>query len=588
MTCPMSNALVRLWTARLASRVALCSAVFYDFYFISKSGVKEDARRAIQDAQKVEDVFIKALVSAGSCSRHVDPWKSSRRPRPRASRSFSTSSFSASEHAISKQEYCDLVQTYGPLRGEPERKHMPLAPRLTMTPQQETVRVVSPPEDQNQAQILAKYRRLLGQKRGYISLGELWDTYLNIKAPRVHHLTDRDIKSSFQHLSSVRHKNVRNAVHRYLALLEECLSEGVQLSASEWNSAIAFTGKWVRHATSKELKATVESWMRMEQSGHQATHVTLNILFDVAVSAGRFALADTIHRELRSRNFLLDRFHRTSIIYYKGILGDGDGVRQAFRDLVNADEFVDTGVMNCVIVSMLRAGEPAAAEAIFTKMKQLVEEKMGTESLRTWQERKRLGKQLNRKAQQLRRERREHEASYFGSQTPLDERQQKIQMLTPISPDAGTYCILLQHHSNAANGLLRIAELIEEMHQRGLEIAGNNFVHIFRGFWRFGNDYCTQWTRARLEEVWQQFCQAVVDTYALGTEPDMYAGSPPFFSRATVQIALKAFYKCAGAAKMQEVWKYIKTRWKNMGPADEEIVQRLVDRLSRGDGTYIK
>lgn len=287
---------------------------------------------------------------------------------------------------ISRAEYADLGVTYPspsdlweilpgqrhppqqtalrpvlPTQARPN--YLPLAPRLVLTPKQEerppySKRRVLPPEDKQHAQETKRLKELLRSHWQSMRVGRIWAQYMRLRPPRPRYLSDDLLHKLFARLSMVEFKTLASG-RRYFALLDECLDEGVQLTREEWNTAIAFAGRWVKHTSKEEVKAAVETWMRMDTAGHQPDNVTFNILFDVAARAGRFALADTIAAELEARELPLNRYFRTSVIHYAGIRGSGDGVRKAFKDLVNAGEIVDTAVMNCVILSLVRSGEAA-------------------------------------------------------------------------------------------------------------------------------------------------------------------------------------------------------------------------------------
>jgi pentatricopeptide repeat protein len=638
----LPNSFLRLWAARVASKLALCTAMTYDLYQLSRArgkdgsiklGRNEEKRRSLAQNTKgerrtVEDVFIESLVAAGFCRHHaaVRPlglerplsfptsrcrnWDKRSFPEPRR---FSTHCRRESaapapapapavlpaDEDITREEYKDLVNTYGnpeELSGPADRQaHMPLAPRLVIPPDKEdkppfAARQILPPEDAIHAEQIKSLRRFLVGEKGKIPLAKMWDVYQSLRAPRLRYLADDDIRRAFSHLSWVEFKHSDGAMPRYFGLLDECVSEDIPLTQNEWNGAIAFAGHWVRHVTSSEVKRAVETWMRMERHNVQADNVTFNILFDVAVKAGRYALADTIHNELKSRDMPLTRYFRTSMIYYAGMRGDGEAVRQAFRDLVNAGEIVDTAIMNCVILSLVRAGEPAAAENVFAKMKRLYEQKMGADSLRRWREQKELGRLLNKAATRLRKEKKKHESSFFGSQYSSDDHREELQKATPIAPNARTYRILIQHHAYTSGDIDRVRELLDEMKEKGFHIHGSVYVHILRGFWQHGGFAYTGWSRTRLESLWGEFLAAsestVIDVEGNEVEPSEEDRSP-YFTTSVAHSALRAFYKCAGVKRMQAVWDEIKARWKDRDAEDEVQVQGTVDKLVRADSIYI-
>ncbi|KAI6849469.1 hypothetical protein KC332_g1869 [Hortaea werneckii] len=656
---------------------------------LAKAARQEKEReRERRSTKKVEDVFIGSLVAAGSCRRHSSRmgcgWVAETRPRrererirkgwnaasrvqgPR--REFSTygrhgqhaalavqppeEEVKTDDIEISREEYHDLVETYdspgemmepdvAPPSSETKQPHIPLAPRLVIPPEQEDLiprnpRQVLEPEDDYHASTIHRLQRLLAHEPGRISLPKLWSLYQSLPAelPPVRYLADDDLRLAFRHLSWVEYpsrEHDSSAYPRYLTLLEDCLAENVPITPSEWNSAIAFAGRWARYATNQEVKSAVEMWMRMERSGTPATNVTFNILFDVAVKAGRFALAETIFKELEARRMPLNRFFRTGMIYFAGMKGDGEGVRKAFRDLVAAEEIVDTAVMNCVIRSLVRAGEPAAAEHVFGKMKHLYKGKMGTSSPRNWQSQKELGTLLDRTARRLRREKKSHENSFFGGQFSSEERREEVQKLSPIQPNARTYRILIHHHCYTTGDLARVQELVQEMRREGWHVHGSVYVHIIRGFCAWGGTSHTAWSRTLLEEIWANFleqCRPLAplsSPEALSSEllsptsdgiafpsPDASAADSenpsafdppadnlasddsffvaeeseenraPYVTRTLAHAVVRAFYKCAGPNRMREVWKEIEERWRDAEDEHKESIRVLMQKLEGG------
>lgn len=614
-----------------------------------------------------EDLFIHSLVAAGSCRQHRKEngscrstkgtsftrlerkslnatqkrWLSSQPPKKN---SAAAAAELPSLPEISNDEYKELVNTYPEFEDKRElqrheKSHYPLAPRLVMTPFEElsltpgSREVLSPEDDQHAAE-LKRFTYHLWKPLGHISHEKLWNMYQNLRSPRPRYLDDATFARFFRQLSWIMFKDSEVTMRRYFALLNECIGERVCLSRAIWNDAIHFAGRWLRHATSNEVKVAVETWMRMENAGYQADKVTFNILFGVAVRAGRYALADTIYAELRARDLTIDRYFRASMIHYAGVKRDGDGVRQAFRDLVDAGEVVDTAVMNCVILSLIRSGEPAAAENVFYRMKALHEQKFGVAALRDWRKARELAQILNRTGRQLRKQKEHHEASFFGGAFSADEQRERIQKVTPIAPNASTYALLIKHHAYTSGNLDEIRALLEEMTQNDHHVHGSVYVHLLRGFWTHGGYAFSAWSRKSLEEFWTEILNASMPSLAtpeivkpaetthssqeedssdmlgamlhdhhansnhatkeqdLSEEPDDVDHGelerPTYFAKGLAMAAVHAFYKCTGTKRMLEVWDVILTRWKDAPAEERERVQEAVDRMVKQDSIYVQ
>ncbi|KAK5138331.1 hypothetical protein LTR08_003392 [Meristemomyces frigidus] len=609
----------------------------YDLYQLSKTrgkdgtlklGISDEKRRHLakkaggEKKRTVEDVFIESLVAAGSHRHHAPKrhssglvWHSgskyarhlpqiphmSKRPFSMERRKRQMAALAINEE-ITREEYHDLVNTYDlPSdlwdQPEPAPQHFPLAPRLVIPPEKEDApllasRVVLPPVDALHESQIGYWCSLLKRSAGRVSQTQLWNSYQDLPTPRLRYIADDDIRRAFRHLSWVEYKH-DGGMPRYFSLIEDCVDEQIPITTAEWNTAISYAGRWVRHTTKKEVRGAVETWMRMERHGVEASNVTFNILFDIAVKAGRFALADTIFAELKAREMPLNRYFRTSMIYYAGMRGDGDAVRQAFRELVNAGEIVDTAIMNCVILSLVRAGEPAAGEHVFHKMKHLYEQKLGTEGPKDWRGQKKLGVLLGRAAKRLRKDKQNHEASFFGGPYSADERREGFQKAAPIKPNTRTYRVLVQHHAYTSGDLDRVRELLDEMKKEGLRVHGSVYVHVFRGFWQHGGSSYTAWSRSSLEELWERFLVAS----SLGEPERPVEGSvepeeseedrAPYFTRSLAHGVLRAFYKCAGRKKMLEVWTEIQGRWTDVDDDDERALKALIEKLVREDSMYV-
>ena len=671
------------------STIAACSATTHHCPYAPRARRREQLQRQcdgnnergalrrsqLRHQRTFEDIFIRSLVAAGSCKKHAASTIGVRLPvktpeihslRPRRQQDVGRAQkrpFSAS-HAynqtaavavpeeeppdpgknISRNKYEALVNTYNspsdlweqPLIPAPKpsvqtpavREHVPLAPRIVITPEQEsqpphTPRVVLEPEDDEHRKQIKTFRiAMVGAKP---RPGRIWHRYRALRTPRPRYLLDKDIRNLFRLLSWVEFKDLESQ-QRYFSLLDECQAERIPIMPNEWNTAISFAARWVRNVTGEEVKAAIETWMRMEKAGVQATNVTFNILFDAAARAGRFGLADTIFQEIKSRDMRLDRNFRTSMIFYAGLRRDGQAVRSAFRALVTAGEIVDTSVMNCVILSLLRAGEAASAENVFAKMKFLHSEKFGgTIGPRNWMERRVLDNKLDRTARLLRREEQEHESSFFGAAFSSADKKEEAQRNAPIHPDAHTCRMLIKHHALISGNLDRCRELIAETKAGGWNVHGSVYLSLFRGFGVHGGHAHTAWRRKALEETWEEFLQALdPDNHPASPEADPRSYSPfveveeqdreayfhgeipsnfeafeedddapelsneetpPYFTPGLAKQALRAFYKCAGRKRMLEVWTEIQQRWITMNSDERARMEEVVRRLRMDDWT---
>lgn len=570
-----------------------------------------------RSASSLENVFISFLVTAGTCHRHRPVCRETKRPQPTHRRCYSSRLHEKQgEEHISREEYAELVNTYPefvpdddkppqpPPPSSPRRSqvHYPLASRLTLTPAQESrsqkfsntlVHKRLKPESDEHAQQLEHLHNLLQASLGRLNLDRLWEVWQALPTPRPSYLTHKSITRMFRHLAWTEFKNSPQAMQRYFLLLDEVLQQPeIVPNDGVWNSAISFAGRCLRNVSSAEVKSAVEVWMRMEDKGVAATEVTFNILYDLAVRAGRFALAGTIETELKARGLPLNRFFRTSVIYHAGLRRDGEAVRRSFRELVDAGEIVDTGVMNCVILSLLRAGEAGAASSVFFRMKALHEAKFGIETPGNWRDDKALGIRLDAEAKRLKKEEALHEESFFGAKFAGLSRREQVQRASPIAPDARTYRILIAWAVEVGE-LGRARSLLAEMKERGLKVYGGVYVGMLRGFQKHGGFVGVEWTARQLEEVWSETLMS--SAHEGSTEADNKPAAPPvpetsrptYFTSSLALAAIHAFYKCMGRPRMLDVWAEIEERWILQGVSEEDLegVRRIVDGLkSPGEG----
>nr|OQO28698.1 hypothetical protein B0A51_05739 [Rachicladosporium sp. CCFEE 5018] len=674
ITLAASRTLVGVCTSRTERFLRRWSGDAKTQHVARRFDAGEAVRRRPVREKSFEEIFIGGLVAAGSCGSHkrsadqhsatqvaARRWyfgseahcgKSKRcfsTTRPRAEPASAAAVVvddNDTEPTITKDEYLDLVNTYGlpsdmwdkpkfGLQRPPTttKQDYPLAPRLVLTAEQEDMPPYAPRKVlqlKGAAHVSAKreldrLRRRLLREPGTIQVYQLWENYRRLPTPRPRYLSDKELRALFAHLAFVEFTWANAKVPRnpYLTLLEECVAEDINMEVLQWSTAINFTGRGSRHITTEEVKAAVELWMRMEQKGIEANHVTFNILYYIAIKAGRFALADTIFNELRTRKFQLDRYFRITQIYYAGMRGNGDEVRRAFNNLVNAGEIVDSAVMNCVIRSLLQAGEAPAAEHVFERMKRLHEEKYGTHGPAHWQGQRKLARLLNETGKQLREDRTTHEASFFGGSFADVDKREAIQRQSPIAPTPRTYRILLRHHARESGDMGRILELLEECRELDIPMLGSVYYHIFFGFRVHGGYSWTLWSPSALEGFWQDFLDAMSEAKPAPASPqpapdeldhepeprngtladievaegvsemedqdfapdddvdDSYDRRTPVITAAMATTVLRAFYQCKGRARMQEVYEQIQNRWRPDDSNELANVKAMVDEIAR-------
>jgi len=346
----------------------------------------------------------------------------------------------------------------------------------------------------------------------------LYEAYKELPQPGVTYLPNSVIRLFLQRMSTPWVKT-QAAMLRYLSLIDDMQQARLPINTAEWSSAIYLAGRSFSRIEQGEVNRAFDIWKQMEmEAGVKSSSVTFNILFDVAVRNGKFALGETILKEMHRRNLRLNRMGRVSLMYYHGLRGDGDGVRKAYHDFVEAGEIVDTLVLNCVIASLVNAQEPTAAEQIYQRMKDMqstlrrgrsddgrealfkLHPEPGSNRIGSEMASNHLGRILAR-APHLR----EH----------LPEHHDQLQAQMPLTPNFTTFRIMLAHHSAVSGDLDRMTVLLKEMLENfDIPLFPVVFQLLFKGFAihgpRGGPD--SAWSRARLFMTWEACRTAIKDS----------------------------------------------------------------------------
>ena len=388
---------------------------------------------------------------------------------------------------------------------------------------------------------------------------EAYKAYSALPSPGVSHLSEPQIRLLFRRLSTIRRKD-RDSALRYLSVVDDMKTLDLSMIEAEWNSAIAFCGQCFSYIRPGEVENALLTWKEMEKEANvESGNVTFNILFDMAAKSGKFVLADMIVKEMEARGLEYNRYFRVGNIYFNGLKGDGDGVRQAYCKLVDAGEIVDTVVMNCVIAALIRAGELASAENVYDRMKRMLSDHTGRHlPTRTWQETRNLGRVFNRLARNSRRK------GYSKEYARLELLKEQIS----IVPDIHTYAIFIEHHARHTGDLHRISALLNEMQFLGVAIQGRIFLKLFKGFSKHGGGAYTVWTPSRLKSVWNSLLK-ILDESAENVRVGKWM----------VIWAVRAFDKCAGREWALHIWEEMRCRWSGEMEELQNAQARLQDVL---------
>lgn len=518
----------------------------------------------------MDNFFIQALVRAGSCQEHKRKISTLRNAIPLSTRSHahrwkvsfsqerreSTSTKKAEGplkrvRRFAQKELKALVDYYGIQLDTKEEDEPPDDGLLIWNVGDD--HVPWPLKDENHRAYIEKLEILLQNEEA--SHEDLFSTYRLLPSPGVVYLSQPTIRALLHALSIVEKPSLA-PMQRFLSILDDMKRGRIHINRSEWTTAIHLSGRFLSKVTDEEVQSALYLWRDMEtRAGLRGSVVTLNVLFDVAVKAGKFTLAEVFIKEMEARHLKPHRHWRISLLYFYGVQQNGDKVRQTYQDIVASGDIVDTVVMNAVIAALIRAGEPTAAEAVFERMKRLHASKFHPMPRpRTWRERRDLGLHLTWEGRKLK---------VLGEADQLNE----LQDQAPISPDARTYGLLIRHHARRTGNIDRIEQLLRELVSHKIGLDGTILISILHGFASFGGIRYSSWTLSKLERIWSQYLQLVES-----------GADRVWISPLAAIAALRAFRKCASAERTLKAWDEVKGVW-NPNPDELESVLKVLGGL---------
>ncbi|KUI63276.1 hypothetical protein VP1G_10420 [Cytospora mali] len=384
----------------------------------------------------------------------------------------------------------------------------------------------------------------------------VYQLYQSLPEPRMPYLHAK-IRHGLMRCLGREDKNSKSML-RYFAVIADIQSSGLRLTLPEWNAALAFAARYVGHSTEIEAAAALRLWKEMEQdAGIRANAVTFNILFDVASKAGNFVLSEMLYNEMSKRGLKFNRYHHVSLIHFFGLKMDSDGIRAAYKEMVEDGEMIDTTVLNCVIAGFFRCGEEYAAEHVYQRMraahdrapampyKNYMDDNVITKTLMMFAK-------ISKKDSDLRRQ---------------------FQKLSPIVPDLQTYRILLNHYAVKMSALDKVANYLSDMKSFNIPLHGSVFLTLFKGFAFYGGPRAQAWSLLRLNNVWNAFAQALEDN-AHGLYVDVWMA----------KWILRAFRRCGTVDRVLEVWAELRPRCEaDFEPDDLEHFEEFLIELLRED-----
>lgn len=422
----------------------------------------------------------------------------------------------------------------------------------------------------------------------------VYDTYLQLPGPRMSHVPASLRHELLRALGMVERKNAKSML-RFFAVVADVKDSGFALLKGEWNAAISFASRYVGTSKASETEAAVNLWREMEQdAGILGNNVTFNILFDVASKSGNFTLAEMAYQEMEKRGLPFDRYHHVSLIHFFGLKLDADGMRAAYKDMVEAGEMIDVVVLNCVIAGFLRCGEEDAAERIYTHMHPIYKTRqqcaLAENPNTTEADASSMAKTTRASQDTLTDTLSTPKApspspgsfilsspSHFSIPPSLittNYKSQKVltqvlkmlakvsrtnehlragfQYLMPTRPDLSTYRILINHHAARLGDLPAVTRYLDDMKTLRIPLHGAVFLALFKGFALHGGRAGTgsDWSEQRLRSIWAALLKALDDEVE-----DLY------ISTWLILWALRAFDRCSSPEMVFKAYNSLTSRW---------------------------
>ncbi|VUC31265.1 unnamed protein product [Clonostachys rosea] len=392
-----------------------------------------------------------------------------------------------------------------------------------------------------------------------ISLSTIFDHYMKLPEPRMLNFSARWRDKLLLVMARPPKRDVGDML-RYFGLMSDVTKAGLTIRPSQWNFALSLATKHAGNGVD-QVDSAMRLWKRMERElGENTNEVTFNILFDAASKVGNFTLAELIFGEMEKRGIQFNRFHHVSLIYYFGLRLDSDGIRAAYKEMVESGEVIDTVALNCVISGFLRCGEVQAAEQTYRRM---VDNSPAIKKLP--EKDYRVEKVLTQAFLMFAKLGKDHPELVKSSQTNMW-----------LSPDIRTYRLMVEHFAISVGDLQKVARYLDEMEHLQIPVHPTIFLALFKGFYvHGGSGRDTAWTVQRLNGVLSALYNAR-DCRVRGFRIDSWL----------VIWALRAVRKCSTDDRdVQNAFDNMKRRW-DIAPQRREFLHDLLTNIL--DGSDLK
>lgn len=348
---------------------------------------------------------------------------------------------------------------------------------------------------------------------------------------------------------------------RYFELVADVRDAGLTMRRAEWNFGLAFAASYAATTTTQELDTTLQLWREMEKEHNlSGNDVTFNVLFDAASKAGNFVLAEMIYDEMESRGIEFNRYHHVSLIHFFGLKMDADGLRAAYKEMVEAGEMIDTVALNCVIAGFLRCGEEDAAEHTYERMKEgnaLAPDMPQRDYM--------LGRVITKVLMMF---------TKVGKAHP--QMRNSFQTNVMVSPDIHTFRLLIEHYAIRIGDIGKVAQYLDEMKLLKIPVHPTIFLALFKGFFSYGGYEGSMWSAQRLQDV--------LNALYLARDQN----TPNFQIDTWLVIwALRAIKKCSSLEDVVDTFNALEQRW-DVVPNRQVYMHEVFDNILRDKDVKIK
>ena len=371
----------------------------------------------------------------------------------------------------------------------------------------------------------------------------------------------------FAHPQDRRRSNARY----FLSLFNDMIEAGFKLSKSLCTSAIYFTGHKVPRLEKRDLMDAIAIWHRMESTyGLEADDVVFELLYRIATLSGHFAVADRLYQEMKKRGVRLSRRGYVTMLHSYGFRRDVAGIHKTFEELVSSGEVVDTTVLNCLISSLLNAGDLDTAQNIYSRMMQ--------------DSAKSVAKAMTAHTKAVllpstsadfavRRSRSQNLCAIFEDYLEIRKKQgnQDVpDLYVPVVPNIRTFAILFRYHCLSTGDMTAVSQLLDDM-EKFFESPPKVIIYyfLFRGFGIHTS--AKGWTEKLLLGAWDAFKRVLYDSQQR-------------------LIDLEPSWLPSKSAKPAAIWENPLKSFQIYQPGSQSLPQVLVDdqdreRQSNNEGT---